>query len=482
MSLSSAASASTAPATARRSLGWTAAVLLVSAPVLISLFLVLWRTPYPISEAVALFEDAARAQSVERFVTPDTSYYRPLYHLSLMAIWHQSGSLLTKLAAVKLLHFVPVALLVFLFICHMRPRTGFEAGAAAVAVALLVGSPGFRDNIELPLAYTAVGMPLALAVWALLNREPRVWRQLAIILLTCVAIGFKEQGLIIVPIVGIAWLMRAPGARPWLVMTLVGITVAYIAFRLEWRGKWPLFEQSMGLGFSSLEPSEAEARFGDFPYWMYAYSSMSTMLNVLFSEPTRGLFFISRDVVYNQVQTWEVVQILSSVLMTSVIVWWGVRRVRADLAAGWSDESRTFVALIVALAACGVLSFNYSRDRLGGMALVFYAVAAYYALRSLGEKMSGAVGPRAVVIGATLFILAVTWQLRAVGTVEYARRTAWRNQMEWMADLPKRRAEFVDRPVYTNIMESMVAQGTAPGAPEPTRYPEWLSRVFLPRP
>ena len=90
---------SAAPATERRSLGWTAAVLLVSAPVLVSLFLVLWRTPYPISEAVALFEDAARAQSVERFLIPDTSYYRPLYHLSLMTIWHQGGSLVTQLAA-----------------------------------------------------------------------------------------------------------------------------------------------------------------------------------------------------------------------------------------------------------------------------------------------------------------------------------------------------------------------------------------------
>src|SRR6185436_11376018 len=145
--------------------------------------------------------------------------------------------LVTQLAAVKLLHFVPVALLVFLFIWHMRPRTGLEAGAAAVAVAVLVGSPGFRDNVELPLAYTAVGMPLALAAWALVNREPRFWRPLVIIVLTLVAIGFKEQGLVIVAVVAAAWLMRAPGARTCLVITLVGLTVAYVAFRLEWRGK-----------------------------------------------------------------------------------------------------------------------------------------------------------------------------------------------------------------------------------------------------
>src|SRR5204863_1319073 len=112
----------------------------------------------------------------------------------------------------------------------------------------------------------------------------------------------------------------------------------------------------------------------------------------------------------------------------------------------------------------------------------FYGVAAYYAFRSLGQTMSGAVRPRTVVVGATLVLLAATWQIRAVSTVENARRTAWRNQMEWLADLPKRRAEFADRPVYTKIMESMVAQGTKPGSPEPTHYPEWLARTLLPRP
>jgi len=40
----------------------------------------------------------------------------------------------------------------------------------------LVGSRGFRDNLEIPLSYTIVGMPLALLVWMLLNRTPRIWQ------------------------------------------------------------------------------------------------------------------------------------------------------------------------------------------------------------------------------------------------------------------------------------------------------------------
>ena len=155
---------------------------------------------------------------------------------------------------------------------------------------------------------------------------------------------------------------------------------------------------------------------------------------------------------------------------------------RDEARSGWTVESRTFAALVVSLAASGVLSFNYSRDRLGGMALVFYAVSAYYALCALCDVMGAVARARAVLVGVALMLLAVTWQVRAVGTVEYARRTAWRNQIEWLADLSKRRAEFVDRHEYRDIMESMVEQGVRAGSPEPTLYPRWLARTFLPRP
>jgi hypothetical protein len=151
---------------------WTRAVLLVSTPVLATLFHTLWRTPFPVSEAVALFEDIAKLPP-SSFVVPETSYYRPLFQLSLMAIWHTASSIEFRLTAVRLLHVVPAACLVLLFISHLRPRIRIDAAMAAVAVAVLVGSPGFRDNLELPLAYTAVGMPLALGAWILLNREPR---------------------------------------------------------------------------------------------------------------------------------------------------------------------------------------------------------------------------------------------------------------------------------------------------------------------
>ena len=98
-----------------------------------------------LSEAIALFEDVATLPP-SRFFHLDTSYYRPLYHFSLWAIWHHAGSLGARLAWVRVLQIVPVIALVVLFFWHLRPRTGLEAAVSLFAAAVLVGSPGFRDN------------------------------------------------------------------------------------------------------------------------------------------------------------------------------------------------------------------------------------------------------------------------------------------------------------------------------------------------
>ena len=398
-----------------------------------------------------------------------------------MAIWDGTGAIETRLLAIRLLHLVPVACLVLLFIWHLRPRTVLDASMAAVSVAVLVGSPGLRDNLELPLAYTAVGMPLALGVWILLNREPRAWHTLAILVACVVAVGFKEQGLVVVPVAIVAWWMRAPGARRPLVLTLVALTVVYILARLHWRSQGLLFEQSLGYGFGALDPRSVEHTVG-FPYWVFAYNSLCTVLNILFAEPTRGTFSITNDLMNGQSQHWEVVHLVSSTLLTATILWWGVQRLRREVSPDWSVESRTFVAMLVSIAACGALSFDYSRDRLGGMAVPFYALAAYFALRDLASRASHTTGWRVPTVGLLLVTVASLWQVRAVGTLEQARRTSWRNQTEWLTDVPKRRVEFKDRAAYREILESMVRQGVRPGAPEETPYPEWLARTLLPPP
>jgi hypothetical protein len=462
------AGAGTQPARAHR---WTAAVLALTAPFTVILCLTLWRTPFPLTETVAILENVSNISA--NVWVPDTSYYRPLYYEMVSAIWRHTGSLAAALAWLKLVQIVAVLLLVVLFILHLRPRTSRDAAAASIAVAVLIGSPGFRDNLELPLSYTTVGMPLILLVWMLVNRPPCQWHTTLIVVLTLIAIGFKEQGLVIVPVVVTAWWMGAPGAPRRAAAALSAIAIAYVLFRLNWRAGWPVFEQAIGLGFREIEVPEATARFGAFPYFVYAYNAASTIVGVLCAEPARGVFRILDAWSHGRAQAWQFAHVGSSIALTSLIAWWGLHSLRAR--DQWSAESRAFVALIVALLACGALSFNYSRERLAGMAVVFYALAAFFALRAAASRMQEAPRVRFAVAAFAVIILAAAWQTRAVATVEYVRATSWRNHMEWLVMLPERRAEFAERPPYLRIMNSMIDQGTDPAAPRPTRYPAWVA-------
>ena len=462
---------------------WTLAVLAVSSPLLVALGRSIWKTPYPVNETVAILEDVQRA-TTSVFDPTVRSWYRPLYFATWDWLWHGTGSLDTALWLFKMIEVAAPLVLVVLLIRHVRPASLLEGAAASCAVAVLIGTPGFRDNLEVPLLMTLVAMPLALVVWMLVTRAPRVWHGPTILLLTLVAIGYKEQGLVIAPVVVIAWWTRAPGAGNRLTAALVALTIAYLVFRISFSENWPVFEQSMGLGFQTLEPSEALARFGAFPYGMYVYNAMSTISNVLFSEPTSGLFLIARDAAHWQVRPWEVVHVVASVTLTATMAWWSLRVIPGLGRDGWTPDGRVALAFAVSLLASGALSYLYSRDRLGGMTAVFYALASYSAIRHLAEEVSraeGVSGRRFALTAGLLAVMALTWHVRAVGTLEWTRRMSESNYVRWLTDVPERRLEFADRDVYLGIMNHMASQGTAPDSARPSNYPDFVQRTLVPQ-
>jgi hypothetical protein len=448
-----------------------------AAPAVITLCLTLWHSPFAISEVIALLEDVDE-RPVSYFFDPNRAYYRPLSYLALSTIWHDGASLDSRLGAIKLLTVVPVLFIVGLFIWHLRPRTGLEAAAASVALAVLIGSPGFRDNLEMGTYDTVVGIAIGMTVWVLLNRERRRWHAPLVVACTLAAVGFKEQGLALVPLVIAAWWTRAPGASRGMALTLGAFGIAYVAFRLIWRTSWLPFEQDVGVGFTEWSIEEAAARFGGFPYWVYLYSSASTVASLLFAEPRRGVFRIVQSWLEGQVLPWQVVQVGSSVALTTLIAWWGVRSLKARAHGEWSHDARVFVCTVLVVLAAGALSFNYSRERLAGFAAVFYAIAAFGALRAVLGRTLVASRTGFVVGGLCLALLGAAWHTRAVGTIEWARGQSWANHQEWLVMLPSRRVEYAHRPAYARIMESLIEQGADPAAPRATRFPGWVSRVM----
>lgn len=461
---------------------WTWTVLLLCSPLLLALAWTTCHTPFQVTETVALLEDIRIGK--HGFFDPlARAWYRPLYFWTFKALWDATGSLEHMLLAFRVLEVTAPLLLVFLFIWHLKPATRLEAGAAVCATAVLMGSPGFRDNLEIPMLMTLIAMPMAMGVWMLLTREPRWWHGPLVILLTLLAIGYKEQGLAIVPVVVIAWWTRAPGGRPWLAAAITGIALAYLGFRFTHTSNWPIFEQSMGLGLRTIEVREALDRFAAFPYPMYAYNALATMLTVLAGEPTSGLFFITRDVLYHQAEAWEAVYVAGSLTLTVLIVWWSRRTWPGLGRTGWTDEGRVSLAATVALLGCGALSVKYSRDRLTGMVAMFWALAAFHAIRAAVTASAATPRPQVRrVLTVAVAILAITWQLRAVGTLEAARRQSEQFVDTWLVQTAPRLLEFHDRGVYLGIFSRMRPQGVADAAIRTTAYPEWVRHVLRPQP
>jgi hypothetical protein len=174
-------------------------------------------------------------------------------------------------------------------------------------------------------------------------------------------------------------------------------------------------------------------------------------------------------------QPWHVVYLVSSVATTTLMAWWGTDVLRRSRR---TPESRLVMALGISLLACGVLSFNYSRPRLGGMAVPFYALAAFHAVRSVESRAVVAHRVTAVLMTAALIVLAAAWQARAVYTIEFTRQRAVNAHREWLTDLSRRRANFAGRGVYLQTMEAMREQGTARRPVPRVRYPKWMLNLL----
>jgi hypothetical protein len=243
--------------------------------------------------------------------------------------------------------------------------------------------------------------------------------------------------------------------------------------RLYGAGSWELFPQKVGFGFDVLLPAEAAERFGPFPLTAYVYSAASTMAAVVFSEPSGGVFRVVQHTIQGRVLPWEINHVISSLALTALIVWWGHRALRREADGRWALEARVCVVALIAVAGSAALGFAYTRDRMGGVAVVFYALAAFHALGAAARQASRLAHGR-LAAAVVLMLLAGAWQVRVIGTIEYARETAEQHRREWLVQLRQRRIDFADRPVYTTIMSSLLEQGTAASRVSPTRYPRWI--------
>ena len=167
--------------------------------------------------------------------------------------------------------------------------------------------------------------------------------------------------------------------------------------------------------------------------WMfYSYNVMASALSVLFSEPTGGVFALTRGVLTGDVSVSDCVSPIASLSIACVIAVFLWKRRRTIRAWQLDADDRLVLLFLIVLAANAVVSFPYLKDVVMSPAGAFLAVAGFVAVRDILSSLPRATTTaRAAALAALCAVVGVTWAIRATGTYLDLRRAASVERNEW---------------------------------------------------
>jgi hypothetical protein len=261
------------------------------------------------------------------------------------------------------------------------------------------------------------------------------WNDIAAMALFVAASLTVETGLLIWVIFAGAALVGARGVSR---TGLVGVTVLlagyfYVRFVVFDVGTPALVERSSGFGFGTLDPDALVARFGDNPFWFYAYNVVTSAMSVLVSEPTAGVFRVTSAILQGSVDAAMILNVIATVSVTFVIGMFAWRRRYEWKGRRFGRDDQLVALFLMVLAANAVISYPYTKDVIVSPAGAFFAVAAFVAVRSLLPVLPSRMTPgiTATAIVATLLVSA-SWTFRVVGTHLNLRTGAYVERNEWV--------------------------------------------------
>lgn len=390
--------------------------------------------------------------------------YRPMLDLSTRLAYRILGLNLRAYQAMVVAEF---ALLLIMLVLLFRPSGRARTAAAIVALSVAVGLHTSRILfLFVPLNAYAVSMLLVMAT-ALLVLTPRLRHfEWVFLPLTVMAVMWLELGVLIVPMVIVAWWMKAPGPT-W--RSAAAVCAGFALYLWARLGPGPGFggmnSPDTGFGFSNLSQADSAALFGTMPWLFWIYNVGSTVMTVLASEPRAGTFRFVWALKTGAVPVWMWLHVLSS-LATTAIVFGALPGIRAR-----PYRDRLIVALGTVLILGGsALAFLYTRDRIGLPAGFGYAMLVYVGFSAFLDRQPS--GRRAVAVAAAVVILGVCWSIRTVEMYTALKDTAWDYHLEWSRD--DARAAAAQSPTVARLRASALEHRPA----DAQRDPVWTYALF----
>jgi hypothetical protein len=446
-----------------------------------------WRIPVQVSDSLTEILDAQRSPSLsDTFVASATNaaYLRPLRVVQIKALFDVAHG--RYYLAYRGFHVLLVVALLWLFTRALRVETAADLAASVFALTVLTGLHTFLGFVReaFPINHFLEVAVLSVAALNLAQSRGGWWVDVAACLLFLVAALTLETGLLVWVVVTAAWIagLRGISARGLAAITLLFAAYFVVRFGYLHTGVPSLAERGSGFLLERLEPHELQQRFGDGPLLFYAYNVAASVLSVLFSEPRDGLLVAARAWRDGDVAPRVYLAVATSLATTMTIAWWAVARWRR----WWQQRDpigtseRLAIVAGAVLAANAALSYAYTKDEIVAVAGVFYALAAYGAVRAAAER--AATLPRAgvIVASALLFVLASAWAVRSFSVHHVLRRQAFRMRNEWahVQRNLEREGRWPEDPQARAVIEQLRERALQGRVPNSQLLAEWHNRWF----
>jgi hypothetical protein len=443
----------------------------------------LWRMPVQVSDSLNEMLDAQASPSIATSfgnAIGTTSYLRPLRIAQIKALFDLAQGRYYHLVY-RGCHALLIVLLIWLFVRALPIESPLDAAAAAAALTVLTGLHTFLGFLReaFPINHFLEIAVLVLVALNLTLSRGGWWIDVLAGITFAFAALTLESGVLIWVVIATAWIVGLRGVSARGLVLVTALLAGYFVLRFWYldTGLPSLTERTSGYFLERLEPSELQQRFGDRRLVFYAYNVLASVLSVLFSEPRDGLFVATRAWRGGDVHPHAYLTVLSSLAMTMVMVcgafvW--LRR-RTPL----SRSGRLAIVAVVVILANAALSFSYTKDDIIAVAGVFYAIAAFTAIRATLEYGQGGV-LRGLAVSAVMLMLASAWAMRSSGVHHVTNEHAFRTRNDW-AELPLRwqqEGRWPKDPQPLALIERLRNEALEAEVPNPGMVPEWRSQWY----
>jgi hypothetical protein len=413
------------------------------------------------------------------------AFLRPMTWATMKVVFDASGG--HYFAAFRMLHVASVFVLMLAFARLARVESTSTCAVALISMAAVMGMPAFHDMMNETELNTKLSLAaMCLAVMNLSVSRPHVWKAVAMLAVLTYALLTNELGLLLWVCVVISYLVGFRGLSRNAVIAataLVGLYF-YLRFMQFHVGAPGLDERSSGIGFRVHSTDELVRLFGHNPLPFYVYNIGASVLTVLFSEPRAGVFVFVRDFLASKLQSGSVLNVLTSMMSTGVMIWFAVQRWRRWIRWDLEYTDQIFIVSGTLIMANAVLSFPYLKDVVMSIGAVFYCLALYAALRYFVEQL--AAHPiridRAALACALLLVLSAGWSLRAISFYADMRVRAYKSQTDWVfVDNWLRDQDVVLKtPRQRALVEQLRGQMIGMPVPKVYRDPRWVKDLLTP--